>query len=108
VPRLEKVEAEVMPDGRLLLQIKMRHLKASRAKFASDGTFEDARLPNTAALIPEPPQLIGIEEPGKSIASASTAGIGRGMPERCRRISIDGDNSILHSFVNSLRPQEAW
>ena len=63
VPQLQKVDAEIMADGRLLLQIKDAPFdRPVLAKFASDGT-----LKMLAYLIvlydPAPPQLVGIEEP---------------------------------------------
>lgn len=63
VPRLERVHAEVMPDGRLLLQVKDAPFeKPVMAKFASDGTLKMLAY-LTLLHDPEPPQLIGIEEP---------------------------------------------
>ncbi len=63
VPRLEKVLADAMPDGRLLLQIKDAPFEEPiLARFASDGTLK--MLAYLAVLHdPEPPQFIGIEEP---------------------------------------------
>lgn len=63
VPRLEKVDTESMMDGRLLLQIKdVPFEQPILAKFASDGTL---KLLSYLTLLydPDPPQLIGIEEP---------------------------------------------
>jgi predicted ATPase len=63
IPRLERVEAEPMPDGRLLLQIKDAPFEQPvLSKFASDGTMK--MLAYLAVLYdPEPPRFIGIEEP---------------------------------------------
>lgn len=63
VPRIDKVIAEAMPDGRLLLEIKDAPFdEPILARFASDGT-----LKMLAYLIvlhdPDPAQFIGIEEP---------------------------------------------
>lgn len=63
VPRLERVDAESIPDGRLLLQIKDAPFeKPILARFTSDGT-----LKLLAYLIvlydPELPRFVGIEEP---------------------------------------------
>ena len=63
VPRIEKVLADTMPDGRLLLQIKDAPFSHPvLARFASDGT-----LKMLAYLVllhdPAPPPFIGIEEP---------------------------------------------
>ena len=63
VPRLEKVEASIMQDGRLLLQIKDAPFATPiLAKFASDGTLKMLAY-LTVLHDPEPPQLIGVEEP---------------------------------------------
>jgi len=63
IPRLERVEAEPMPDGRLLLQIKDAPFELPvLSKYASDGTMK--MLAYLAVLYdPEPPRFIGIEEP---------------------------------------------
>lgn len=63
VPRIERVLAETMADGRLLLQIKdAPFAQPVLARFASDGT-----LKMLAYLVmlhdPLPPPFIGIEEP---------------------------------------------
>lgn len=63
VPRIERVLAEMMPDGRLLLQIKDAPFSQPvLAKFASDGTLK--MLAYLLLLYdPNPPPFIGIEEP---------------------------------------------
>ena len=63
VPRLEKVDTELMMSGRRLLKIKDAPFdQPILAKFASDGTL---KLLSYLTLFhdPQPPQLIGIEEP---------------------------------------------
>jgi len=63
IPRLEKVDADIMPDGRLLLQIKDTPFeKPILSKYASDGTLKMLAY-LTLLYDPEPSQLIGIEEP---------------------------------------------
>ena len=63
VPRLERVEAEPMMDGRLLLHIKDAPFERPvLAKFASDGTVKLLAY-LTQLYDPEPPPLIGMEEP---------------------------------------------
>jgi predicted ATPase len=63
IPRLERVEAEPMPDGRLLLQIKDAPFELPvLSKFASDGTMKMLAY-LTVLYNPEPPRFIGIEEP---------------------------------------------
>src|SRR5262249_31604811 len=62
VPRVEKVLAEAMPDGRLLLTIKDAPFdNPILARFASDGTLK--MLAYLVLLYdPTPPPFIGIEE----------------------------------------------
>lgn len=63
VPRLERVDADILADGRLLLRIKDQPFKEPiLARHASDGTL---KLLAYLVLIhdPRPPPLIGIEEP---------------------------------------------
>ncbi len=107
VPRLEKVEAEVMPDGRLLLQIKDAPFeKPVMAKFASDGTLKMLAY-LTLLHDPEPPQLIGIEEPENQLHPRLLPE----LAEECRSAAAASQLMVTtHSpfFVNSLRPQEAW
>jgi len=63
IPRLERVDAEPMPDGRLLLQIKDAPFEQPvLSKFASDGTMKMLAY-LTVLYDPAPPQFIGIEEP---------------------------------------------
>lgn len=107
VPRLEKVEAEVMPDGRLLLQIKDAPFERPvMAKFASDGTLKMLAY-LTLLYDPEPPQLIGIEEPENQLHPRLLPE----LAEECRHAAAVSQLMVTtHSpfFVNSLRPQEAW
>ena len=105
VPRLEKVMADVMPDGRLLLQIKDAPFEQPvLSRFASDGT-----LKMLAYLVvlndPDPPQFIGIEEPENYLHPRLLPE----LAEECR--AATGQSQILattHSpfFLNSLRPDE--
>lgn len=63
VPRLEKFEAEILQDGRLLLLLKDAPFdRPILAKYASDGTL---KLLAYLVLLydPDPAPLIGIEEP---------------------------------------------
>jgi predicted ATPase len=80
VPRIEKVLAESMADGRLLLQIKDAPFASPvLAKFASDGT-----LKMLAYLVllhdPKPPSFIGVEEPENFLHPKLL----RGLAEECR------------------------
>jgi predicted ATPase len=107
VPQLEKVDTEMLADGRLLLQIKDAPFERPiLAKFASDGT-----LKMLAYLIvlydPQPPELIGIEEPENHLHP-------RLLPELAEECRVAAARTQLfvttHSpfFVNGLKPQEVW
>ncbi|MCE2935517.1 MAG: AAA family ATPase [Flammeovirgaceae bacterium] len=107
VPRLEKVEADIMQDGRLLLQIKDAPFdKPILSKFASDGTLK--LLAYLMVLNdPNPPQLIGIEEPENQLHP-------RLLPDLCEECRAAAEFSQLmvttHSpyFVNGLRADELY
>ncbi|MFA5264154.1 MAG: AAA family ATPase [Opitutaceae bacterium] len=107
VPRLEKVEAEVMPDGRLLLQVKDAPFeKPVMAKFASDGTLKMLAY-LTLLHDPEPPQLIGIEEPENQLHPRLLPE----LAEECRSAASASQLMVTtHSpfFVNALRAKETW
>jgi predicted ATPase len=107
VPRLERVDADIMPDGRLLLQIKDAPFQEPiLARFASDGT-----LKLLAYLIvlndPQPPSLVGIEEPENYLHH-------RLLPilaDECRAATDAMQLMVTtHSpfFVDALRPEEVW
>lgn len=105
VPRIERVLAEQMADGRLLLQIKdAPFAHPVLARFASDGT-----LKMLAYLVllhdPMPPPFIGIEEPENFLHPRLLPE----LAEECR--AAVGRTQVLattHSpfFVNALRPEE--
>jgi predicted ATPase len=107
IPRLERVEAEMMPDGRLLLQIKDAPFEQPiQAKFASDGTLK--MLAYLLVLYdPDPPQLIGIEEPENYLHPRLLPE----LAEECRMAAARAQLMVTtHSpfFVNGVRPQELW
>jgi predicted ATPase len=105
VPRVERVLADAMPDGRLLLQIKDAPFgHPVLARFASDGT-----LKMLAYLVllhdPEPPAFIGIEEPENYLHPRLLPE----LAEECRRATVRTQLMVTtHSpfFLNSLRPEE--
>lgn len=105
VPRIERVLAEVMPDGRLLLQIKDAPFSHPvLARFASDGTLK--MLAYLVLLYdPDPPPFIGIEEPENFLHP-------RLLPELAEecRAAVAGTQLLVttHSpfFLNGLRPEE--
>jgi predicted ATPase len=107
VPRLEKVDASVMPDGRLLLQVKDAPFeKPVMAKFASDGTLKMLAY-LTLLHDPDPPQLIGIEEPENQLHPRLLPE----LAEECRAASAASQLMVTtHSpfLVNALRPNEIW
>ena len=107
IPRLERVDAEMMQDGRLLLQIKDAPFEQPiMAKFASDGTLKMLAY-LTVLYDPDPPQLIGIEEPENHLHP-------RLLPElveECRAASANTQLMVTtHSpfFVDGLKPEELW
>ena len=107
VPRLEKVGAEVMPDGRLLLQVKDAPFERPvMAKFASDGTLKMLAY-LTLLQDPDPPQLIGIEEPENQLHPRLLPE----LAEECRSATEASQLMVTtHSpfFTNSLKAEEVW
>jgi len=107
IPRLEKVEASIMQDGRLLLQIKDAPFSDPiLAKFASDGTLKLLAY-LTVLYDPNPPQLVGIEEPENHLHPVLLPK----LAEECRTASANTQLMVTtHSpfFVNSLKPEELW
>ena len=107
VPRLEKVETERTIDGRLLLQIKDAPFEQPiLAKFTSDGTL---KLLSYLTLFhdPQPPQLIGIEEPENYLHPRLLTG----LVGECLEVSAMSQLIITtHSprFVNELSADEVW
>ncbi|GBF82580.1 AAA family ATPase [Aphanothece sacrum] len=107
IPRLEKVEASIMPDGRLLLQIKDAPFQNPiLAKFASDGTLKMLAY-LTVLYDPDPPQLVGIEEPENHLHPRLLPE----LAEECRAASANTQLMVTtHSpfFVDGLKPEEVW
>jgi len=105
VPRVERVLAEAMPDGRLLLQIKDAPFESPvLARFASDGTLK--MLAYLVLLYdPEPPPFIGIEEPENFLHP-------RLLPELAEECRAAAERAQLlvttHSpfFINALKAEE--
>ena len=105
VPRLERVQADAMPDGRLLLQIKDAPFdRPVLSRFASDGTLKMLAY-LTVLHDPEPPKFIGIEEPENYLHP-------RLLPELAEECRSASERSQLlvttHSpfFLNAIRPEE--
>lgn len=107
IPRLERVDAEPMPNGQLLLQIKDAPFERPiLSKFASDGTLKMLAY-LTLLHDPEPPQLIGIEEPENQLHPRLLAG----LAEECRKSAAASQLMITtHSpyFVSGINPKELW
>jgi predicted ATPase len=107
VPRLERVMAEPLLDGRLLLLIKDAPFhEPFLARFVSDGTLK--MLAYLVLLYdPDPQPLIGIEEPENFLHPRLL----QGLAEECRKVSANSQVFVsTHSpfFVNGLRPHELW
>lgn len=105
VPQIEKVLADAMPDGRLLLSIKDAPFDHPiLARFASDGTLK--MLAYLVLLYdPSPPPFIGVEEPENFLHPRLLYG----LAEECRSSAERGQLLVTtHSpfFLNALRPRE--
>lgn len=105
IPRLERVDADPMPDGRLLLQIKDAPFEQPvLSKFASDGTLKMLAY-LTVLYDPDPPRFIGIEEPENFLHP-------RLLPELAEECRAASENSQLlitsHSpfLINAMRAEE--
>lgn len=107
IPRLEKVEASIMQDGRLLLQIKDAPFSQPiLGKFASDGTLKMLAY-LTVLYDPDPPQLVGIEEPENHLHPRLLPE----LAEECRSASANTQLMVTtHSpfFVDGLKAEELW
>ncbi len=105
IPRIEKVEAQVLDDSRLLLLVKDAPFsKPVLSRFASDGTLKLLAY-LTVLYDPAPPQLVGIEEPENYLHP-------RLLPELAEECQQAAQRTQLivttHSpfFINPLRPEE--
>jgi predicted ATPase len=105
VPRLERVLAEPMEDGRLLLQIKDAPFERPiLSRFASDGTLKLLAY-LTVLHDPRPPQFVGIEEPENFLHPRLLPE----LAEECRSATAHSQLLVTtHSpfFLNAVRPQE--
>ena len=105
VPRIEKVEAEVLADSRLLLRFKDAPFSTPvLSRFTSDGTLKMLAY-LTLLHDPTPPKLIGVEEPENFLHPRLLPE----LAEECR--AACGRTQLLvtsHSpfFLDELRPQE--
>jgi predicted ATPase len=107
IPRLERVDAEIMQNGQLLLQVKDAPFdQPILAKYVSDGTLKMLAY-LTVLYDPDPPQLIGIEEPENYLHPRLLPE----LAEECRNASSNSQLMVTtHSpdFVDALRPKELW
>lgn len=107
VPRLERVEAEFLADGRLLLRLKDAPFEEPvLARFASDGTLKLLAY-LTILHDPDPPQLVGIEEPENHLHPRLLPE----LAEECRAAAARTQLLVTtHSpfFLNGLHPEETW
>ncbi len=105
VPHIERVVADTMQDGRLLLQIKDAPFDSPvLARFASDGTLK--MLAYLVLLYdPEPPPFIGIEEPENFLHPRLLHHVGEECRAACARTQL---LVTTHSpfFLGALRPEE--
>ncbi len=107
VPQLERVDTELLADGRLLLRFKDAPFgEPVLAKYASDGTLKLLAY-LTVLYDPEPPPIVGIEEPENFLHP-------RLLPILADEARLAAGRSQLlvttHSpyFVDALRPRELW
>ena len=105
IPRLEKVTADAMPDGRLLLQIKDAPFALPiLSRFASDGTMKMLSY-LVLLMAPQPPRFIGIEEPENFLHPRLLPG----LAEECRAATENSQLLVTtHSpfFLNGMHPEE--
>lgn len=106
VPNIEQVMAEVMRDGRVLLQVKdVPFSSPVLARFASDGTLK--MLAYLVLLYaPSPPDFIGIKQPENDLHPRLLIELAEECRNACARTQL---LVTTHSpfFVNGLRPEEA-
>lgn len=107
VPQLERVDTELLADGRLLLRFKDAPFdEPVLAKYASDGTLKLLSY-LTVLYDPAPPPIVGIEEPENFLHPRLL----HVLAEEARLAA--GRSQLLattHSpyFVDALRPKELW
>lgn len=105
IPRIEKVDSKILDDGSLLLQVKDAPFSSPvLARFASDGTLKMLAY-LTLLYDPDPPKLIGIEEPENYLHP-------RLLPELAEECGQATERTQLivttHSpfFIDPLQPEE--
>lgn len=105
IPRIEKVEAKVLQDSRLLLLVKDAPFSTPvLSRFVSDGTLKMLAY-LTVLYDPDPPRLIGIEEPENYLHPRLLPE----LAEECRQAAERTQLIVTtHSpfFINPLHPSE--
>ena len=107
IPRIEKVEADVMADSRLLLRVKDAPFSAPvLSRFVSDGTLKLLAC-LTLLHAPAPPRLIGIEEPENFLHPRLLTELARECQHTAERAQLI---TTTHSpfFINAMNPKEVW
>ena len=105
IPRIEKVQAESLQDGRLLLRVKDAPFETPvLSRFASDGTLKLLAY-LTLLYDPDPPQLVGIEEPENYLHPRLLPELTEECQQAVERAQLI---ATTHSpfFINPLRPEE--
>lgn len=107
IPRLQEVDARILDDGRLLLLVKDAPFdQPILARFASDGTLKLLAY-LTQLYDPNPPPLIGIEEPENFLHP-------RLLNELAEECSLSSSRTQLlvttHSpfFIGQLSADQVW
>jgi len=105
IPRIEKITSKPLDDGSLLLQLKDAPFSSPiLARFASDGTLKMLAY-LTLLYDPDPPQLIGIEEPENYLHPKL-------LPELAEECDLASERTQLivttHSpfFIDRLKPEQ--
>jgi predicted ATPase len=107
VPKLERIDAEMLPDGRLMLQIKDAPFKSPvLAKYASDGTLKMLAY-MTLMNDPSPPHLVGVEEPENFIHPSLLGDLIGEFRKASQRTQL---LITTHSpfIVNEAKPKEVY
>lgn len=107
IPMLDQIDTSIMQDSRLLLQIKDAPFdEPILSRFASDGTLKLLAY-LTVLYDPDPPPLIGIEEPENHLHPKLLSGLAREchMAAECSQIMVTTHSPF---FVNGLSPDEVW